>query len=107
MDAPDALFYIHRVPRQVEIEQYSGELKVDALASCGGTNQDPWAIRIAKAPLRGNLRAMVSTTQHNNPLAGIRFFNLRSKQVDGAEIGGEDDNLLFGISSPERSKRQE
>ena len=71
-----------------------------------GADQHPRAVRVAKAPLGCKLRSVVATTQHHDTLAGIRLLDLRRQQIDGAEISGKDNNLLFGISPPECSKRQ-
>lgn len=102
MDAPDALLHIHRIPRQVEIEQNACELQIDTFAPGRCTDQHARTILQPKTPLRRCLRTVVAAAQHGNSLTGEGLFNLAGNHVHRAEIGGKDHDLLAGILPPQR-----
>ena len=57
-----------------------------------------------EASFRGNFRAVVAAAQHDDALAGIDLLDFARQQIDGAEVGGEDDDLLVRVLPPERAK---
>jgi hypothetical protein len=44
MDSTNALLDIHRVPRNIEIEQHAGELNIDALTASCRADKDTRAV---------------------------------------------------------------
>ena len=49
IDATDALLNLHRIPRQVVVDQHPGELKIDTFAADLGRDQNGGAIRISES----------------------------------------------------------
>ncbi len=97
------MLHIHRIPRQIEAEQDSRELQIDAFASCCRANQHTRAILLAEAALGRHLGSVVTTAQHHDALTGERLLDLAGDHIDCAEVGGEDHNLVTRILSPQSS----
>ncbi len=77
------------------------------LASRRCADQHARAVGPAEAPLGRKLRAVVAAAQYYDSLAWIGCLDLRGEQVDGAEIGREDNDLLLRIAAPEGTERCE
>jgi hypothetical protein len=60
MDSTDALFQIHRIPRQIEIEKNARVLEIDALTTSRSADQYSRSVRSLKTFLGGSLRAVVA-----------------------------------------------
>src|SRR5262249_19952824 len=104
MDPSDALFDVHRIPWEVEVKEHARELKVDALPTCRGADEHFWPILLTELPLRCQLGAVVTSAQNHDPLAWLGRLDLASQQIDRAQVGREDDDLLCGILPPKGSK---
>ena len=100
VDAADALLHIHRVPRQVEVEQDARELQVDAFTASRRTNQHARAILLPEAALGCNLGTVITTTQHGHALAGECLVDLPRNQVHRAEVGGKHDDFFARVLPP-------
>ena len=100
MNAADPLLHIHRVPRQVEIEQYAGELEIDAFTPCRRANEHSRPIFRFEASFRRDFRAVIAAAQHYDALAGINLLDLVREQVDGAEVRRENHDFLVRVLPP-------
>ena len=100
VNAPDALFDVHRVPRQVEVEQDASELQVDAFTPSGSADQHARAILQPEATFCCNLGAVIATAQHRYPLARKRLLDFACYQIHRAEIGGEDHDFFIRVLAP-------
>jgi len=61
MDTANALLDIQWVPWQIEIEQHTGKLKIDALAAGSGAHEHPRPILLSKPAFRSELGAVIAT----------------------------------------------
>ena len=101
MDTPDALFDVHRIPRQVVVEQDTRELQVDPLASRRRADQHARAVAPLEPTFRRNLGAVIPALQYLHARAGEALANGGSQRGHAAEIGRKDDDLLVGMHGPE------
>ena len=70
VDSPDPLLDIHRVPRQIMVEQHAGKLKIDSFSSSRGADQHARSFCLSKSLLGGDFGALVAALEHLDPLPG-------------------------------------
>src|SRR5262249_15791168 len=101
MNAAYALLKIHRVPRQIIIEEDPCKLEVDSLSACRRAQENLWSVLTLKAPLCRNLRPTVTTLQSLDSLSGKPGLDRGTQAVDAPEVGREDNHFFFWIHVPE------
>jgi hypothetical protein len=100
MNTTDALFDVHRVPRQIEVEQHTGVLQIDTFPTCSRADHHPGTLRLLEALFSSEFTAMVTPFEHHHTLARICFVNLLAEHLDCAQVRGENHYTLRRIMIP-------
>ena len=104
MNATDALFDVHWVPRQVEIEQHTGVLQIDTFPTGSRADHHSRAPRLLESLFGSQLAAMVAPFEHHHALARIRLVDLLAEHLDRTQVGGEDHDTLGWVVFPQCSQ---